>query len=107
MEIFCPNCKKNVDLVKIDGVDFIQCPDCGWFKTQADGSTTACDPPPEPVAAADETPKPARGSDPAAMSEGGESNKPAPTQPPSGTPGPDVDDVDDDDMVNVRVTFED
>jgi len=103
MEIFCPNCKKNSDLVKIDGVDFIKCPDCGWFRVQPDGSMMACDPPPEPAAAGEETPKPARGSDPAATSEGGEPIKPAPTQPPSGAP----DSNNDDDYLNIRVTFED
>ena len=45
MECPCPNCKSKAELTKIGDKEYIKCPECGWFETQADGSISACDPP--------------------------------------------------------------
>lgn len=116
MEIFCPNCKKTADLVTIDEIDFINCPECGWFQTQADGSMTACDPPSSKV---DRPPEPGQIEKPAALEMGHEPDPgsgPAATSagdpdPPADKPDPDYDpdqdDESDDSGIEIEITFED
>lgn len=127
MEIYCPNCKRTADLHTIDSVDFISCPECGWFQVQVDHTFVACDEPSgpgppgqEPAALEIQPAEPATSSSgPASTSEG----TPAHQAEPSDTPdldepefdedyipaALDEDDLDDfeEDWGNVSVTFED
>lgn len=100
-KIFCPNCKKDAESRMIDSVEYIQCPECGWFQAQADGSMTACDPPAgivdRPAEPGPGPPTPDNG--PAATPEGGDT-------PPSGKPGRDDDDSDDSGL-EIEISFED
>jgi Zn ribbon nucleic-acid-binding protein len=115
MQILCPNCKADSVLLTIESVDYIQCPECGWFETQQDGSLTACeapsiklsvvDPPvePEPVQADQGfTPEPAE-----SKSEGDVSISPPPLKSPSDKPVVEDRDRDDEDEVTIRLKFED
>src|SRR4030042_5437114 len=109
MEGLCPNCKASADLVTIESVEYIQCPECGWFETLSDGSLSACDPPqsrvdPKAVSEHDQDdPNILLHESPAATPEVG------PIQdsvtPTSGKPG-EIDE-DDEDEVHGRIHFED
>lgn len=119
MDILCPNCKQPADLHKIEGADYIECPDCGWFKVQADSTFVACDDPPGPEKKQDPTipePELAHGEGPASTSEG---IQPKPSDKP-GLDEPEFDedyvpaaldeddpDYEDEDEIKVVVTFED
>lgn len=113
MQILCPNCKRSADIVTIDGVDYIECPDCHWFKVEADGTMSVCDEPhksvsadavsPASTATGDDVPVPDLETEPAVK---------AASSP--GQPGiiededQDQDeDEDEDEEFNVKVTFED
>lgn len=123
MEIFCPNCKLSADLHTIDSVDYIRCPDCGWFQVQADKSMTPCD---EPVSKVDRPPEPGQIEEPAALeiepaeteslsepattSEGGPSAaSPTPSDKPAEPSLDEDEDLDEfeEDWGNVSITLED
>lgn len=108
MENLCPNCKANADIVSIVGVDYIQCPECGWFKTQPDGSMIACDEPQQqPGQEPAETSHPQ--SSPASTTQGDASpvESTSPCQPGlEDKPGPEDDD-DWEDWEDATLTFED
>ena len=105
MQILCPNCKRSADIVTIDGVDYIECPECGWFKVEDDGSMSVCDGPPKENTL----------SDPASTATGGDEPVPDPQPEPAvpaasspGQPGIEDEDIEDeDDEIKVVVTFED
>jgi len=104
----CPNCKKEADIITVDEVDYVNCPECGWFQVQADGSRIPCDPPASPIVP---TPEPGQieqpvtpGEGPAATpGDGKPLQEPALTPPSPGKPDPD----DEDDGIKIRVKFED
>ena len=108
MQILCPNCKRSADIVTIDGVDYIECPECHWFKVESDGSMSVCDGPPKETnalqspastATGDDEPAPDPQTEPAAKATS------SPGQP--GIEDEDIEDEDEDDEIKVRVTFED
>jgi len=111
----CPNCKKPADHVTIDQVDYINCPECGWFQVQADGSMNPCDPPssnldrpPEPgqsekPAALEPEEKPAQSNVPEPTSEGGQPNHNKPPTPSD----PDIVDESDETGIGIEIEFED
>ena len=108
--ILCPNCKATADIHKIDGADYINCPECGWFMFQADKSMQPCDPPgPGPAAAEPQDTEPPEKDNlllqPAIESGDGQ----VPPVPPPLQPSPDEPDnnEDDNDSINVRINFED
>lgn len=104
MEILCPNCKHTADHVTIDEVDFINCPECGWFQVQADGSATVCDPPSSKL---DPPPEPVvLGEGPAATPGDDDQIHNSELQLSPGKPDPD-DDNDDDSGIEIEITFED
>lgn len=113
-ECLCPNCKASSDLIEVEQVEYINCPDCGWFEVQADGGCTTCDPPqstvdPEPEP---ETKKqvPPQTAD---LKPGGDHQQDAPSPEPPGKPlnmtefGDDVGDGDNGDEVTIKINFED
>ncbi|MFA5422448.1 MAG: hypothetical protein WC374_01140 [Phycisphaerae bacterium] len=44
----CPNCKIPCEGEIIDGVKYLNCPDCGWFVKGDEGDWTSCDEPRRP-----------------------------------------------------------
>jgi Zn ribbon nucleic-acid-binding protein len=110
MDIRCPNCKQTADLHEIGEVKHIECPDCGWFKVQADSTFVACDEPPGPVQiqkpAMPEPAEPelAQGNGSVSTSEG---IKPIQENSSSLEEPSDEPDLDDEDEIKVVVTFED
>ena len=107
MENLCPNCKKTAESVTIDDVKYINCPECGWFQAQADGSMIVCDPPSSKI---DLKPGPAEPEDPEPEDpepEDPEPEDPEPEEPEPEEPEPEPDLDDDDDGIGIRITFED
>jgi len=113
MEKICPNCKLTGELVIIDSVDYINCPDCGWFQVQEDGTMIVCEPPgPGPQETTPAALEPANETllVPASTSEG--SPNESPSSLPSDKPDFNLDEDEDLDEFeenwgNVSVTFED
>lgn len=124
MQVLCPNCKQSADIITIDGVDYIECPDCQWFKVEGDGTMTVCD---EPTSKVDRPPEPGQIEEPAkslsadvvspaSTAKGDDEPVTDPETEPAvnaasspGQPGieEDDEDEDEDDEINVNVTFED
>ena len=107
MECKCPNCKETADRLTIDEVDYINCPECGWFQAQADGSMIPCDP---PSSNSDRPPEPGQKIDRPAAPE----PEPAALEPDPATPAPEEnpahgDDIDDSDEtgIEIEIGFED
>jgi Zn ribbon nucleic-acid-binding protein len=119
MDILCPNCKQTADLRKIGEVEHIECPDCGWFKVQADSTFVACDNPPGPEQTEQTNtatpepamPEPAHGDGPVPTSEGNQpiQEKPSSLEVPSDEPGHVDEDLDEfeEEWGNVSITLED
>jgi len=100
-ETLCPNCKGKSELVKVGQADYVKCPECGWFETQADGSISACDPPKSDIKSL-LSPTPPSLKPKEAVSDGGPREAP-PSQPPSDP----SDQQAGDDSVTLRINFED
>ena len=120
MDILCPNCKQKADLHEIGEVKHIECPDCGWFKVQADSTFVACDEPPGPEQTKPATPTEPAMPEPAELAHGkgpASTSEAIPTEveTPSSlvaSDKPDIDNEDDldefeEDWGNVSITFED
>ena len=111
-QTLCPNCRKSADLVTLDSVDYINCPECGWFQTQGDGSMIPTEPPgqtePTPASASPPDVVPVQNEPveqtpndvPAEQSEVGPNDN-APSSPTSDKPDQD------DDSIDVTISFED
>ena len=118
MECKCPNCKETAEQVKLDEVEHINCPECGWFQAQADGTMIVCDPPSSKVDRPSEPAAPEPGPDPAASepaqvehslsapasTSGGDPHPPPPILAAS---PPDKPDESDESGIAIEIEFED